>query len=253
MTYSNCKVTVITPCYNAEKFIADCINSVLTQTYQNWELLLIDDCSTDKTLSIIQAFSKEDERIKIYKTEFPSGGPSHPRNIGLRHAQGDFIAFLDADDLWLPNKLEEQINFAIKNNFSFIYSDYEKVSISGERNNRILRMKSQVTYADILHCCEIPCLTVFIKKSLIQKKIFREIGKEDYVLWLQILKSGYVAHNTQRVHALYRVNSISRSSNKFQMIYQQWVVLRDFEKIPLVKASYFLLSYTIKGLIKYLR
>lgn len=253
MAHSYHKVSVITPCYNAEKFIVDCINSVLTQTYQNWELLLIDDGSTDKTLDIIQSFSKRDERIKVFTTEFPSGGPSHPRNIGLSKASGDFIAFLDADDLWLPDKLEEQIYFAEKNNLSFIYSDYEKVSLNGERKKRILKMKAHVTYTDILHHCEIPCLTVLIKRELIQKKVFREIGKEDYVLWLQILKSGCIAYNTQKVHALYRTHSTSRSSNKFQMIYQQWVVLRDFEKIPIVKASYYLSSYIIKGLIKYLK
>ena len=253
MAHSYYKVSVITPCFNGEKYIADCVNSVITQTYQNWELLLVDDCSTDKTLEIIQAFSKKDKRIKVFSSEVPSGGPSHPRNIGLSKATGDFIAFLDADDLWLPNKLEEQINFVEKNNLSFIYSDYEKASSNGERKNRRLKMKSQVSYADILHCCEIPCLTVLIKRELIQKKVFREIGKEDYVLWLQILKSGHVAYNTQKVHALYRVNPSSRSSNKFQMIYQQWIVLRDFEKIPIFKAVYYLSSYVIKGLIKYLK
>lgn len=246
-------VSVITPCYNAEKFIDDCIQSVVSQTYHNWELLLIDDCSTDNTMEKILSYSKGDSRIKCFKTNKTSGGPAHPRNIGLSKVSGDFVAFLDADDVWLPNKLEEQVRFIIDNDLQFVYSDYEKISVEGIRSDRILRMPSTVTYDRLLKTCEIPCLTVLMRSSLVTNHLFTEVGKEDYLLWLQILKKGVTAFNTNKVHALYRQQTNSRSSKKIKMLYEQWVILRDFQKLSLVKSFYCWLYYIYKGMQKYIK
>ena len=246
-------VSIIVPCYNAEQYIDDCINSIIQQSYSRWELILIDDCSTDSTFEKINSFCRKDERIKIMRTKAPSGGPSHPRNLGLSMVRGDFVAFLDSDDMWLPTKLEEQIEFALLNNYDFVYSDYEKISHSGKRTNRILRMPSCQSYRDILGSCNIPCLTVLIRTKLIEHRLFRNVGKEDYLFWLHILKAGTVAHNTGKVHALYRENPKSRSSNKIKMVYEQWVILRDFQKIPLFFACYFLVTYVCRGFCKYIR
>ena len=246
-------VSVITPCYNAEIFIDDCIQSVLSQTYQNWELLVIDDCSTDSTMRKILDYSKKDKRIKCFKTIKTSGGPAHPRNIGLSNASGAFVAFLDADDMWLPNKLEEQVKFIIDHDLQFIYSNYEKISAEGKRSGRILRMSSVVTYDHLLKTCEIPCLTTLIRSSLVTNNLFKEVGKEDYLLWLQILKKGVTAFNTNKVHALYRQQTKSRSSEKIKMLYEQWVILRDFQKLSLIKALYCWFYYIYRGIQKYIR
>lgn len=246
-------VSIITPCYNADRYVDDCVLSVLSQTYKNWELILIDDCSTDKTPQKILKYCQQDKRIKFYTTEKRSGGPAHPRNIGISHASGDFIAFLDVDDLWLPNKLQEQIEYALSNNYEFVYSNYEKISFDGRRQERVLKMKYQVNYKDMLKTCEIPCLTVLISRQLIKNRLFKEIGKEDYLFWLEILKSGSVAHNTQKIHALYRQQVVSRSSNKLKMVYEQWVILRDFQKISFLQAVYYLLCYIFKGFKKYIK
>ena len=244
-------VSVIVPCFNAEKYIDQTIQSVIAQSYVNWELILVDDCSTDQTLKKIQKYSEEDNRIRVFTTDFQSGSPSNPRNIGLSVAKGELVAFLDADDIWLTNKLQEQVLFLQTNGYEFIYSDYEKIAENGERKNRVLRMKTSVSYSIMLGCCEIPCLTVLLKRNLLNHRLFKEIGKEDYLLWLEILRSGVSAYNTCKVHALYRERSSSRSANKFLMLYQQWVILRDFEKIPILKSLYFFIIYSIKGLKKF--
>ena len=246
-------VSIVTPCYNSENFIDDCIQSVLNQTYTDWELLIIDDCSTDSTYSKILSYSAKDSRIKVFRTSSPSGGPSHPRNIGITHARGEYISFLDSDDLWLPNKLSEQIRYIQKHNVHFVYANYEKITSSGIRSGRVVTLKSRVSYSQLLLSCEIPCLTALIDSFLIKQKLFRETGKEDYLFWLQILKSGVVAYNCGLPLALYREGHKSRSCNKLKMIFQQWVILRDFEKINFFRSCYCLLFYIVKGLKKYLK
>lgn len=246
-------VSIVVPCYNADKFISQTIESVIAQTYRNWELLVIDDCSTDKTSDIVLSYCQKDHRIKLYHTDTQSGGPSFPRNRGIQLSKGNLIAFLDADDIWLPNKLSEQVSFLLINDYDFVFSNYEKISENGSRNNRVVRMKSVVNYSMMLRSSEIPCLTVLLKKSLIKNKYFKAVGKEDYLLWLEILKKGGGhAYNTCKVHALYRERLNSRSSNKFLMLYQQWVILRDFERLNLFDAVYCLVTYMVRGIRKYM-
>lgn len=249
----NIIVSIITPCYNNKDTISETINSVINQTFTYWEMLIIDDCSIDGSDIIIQQYCNQDPRIKYLKTEKASGSPALPRNIGLNHAIGDYICFLDSDDCWLPTKLEDQIKFITKNNYDFIYSNYEKISFNGYRNHRIIRTKSNSNYYDNLKTCEIPCLTVLIKKGIINNTRFIHTPKEDYVFWLTILKKGIIAHNTNQVHALYRESNTSRSSNKKEMIKAQWFILRHYEKLNFIISLYYMITYIWYGLKKYLK
>lgn len=241
------------PTFNAEKTINDSIISVLNQNYKNWELLIIDDCSSDRTKEIIQEYVSIDKRIKLFSTDRPSGGPSTPRNIGIKNSQGKYIAFLDSDDIWLPNKLEEQLNFLLSNNYKFVYSNYEKISYEGKRNDRFIIVRNISTYNDTLKSCEIPCLTVLLDRYLIENRKFKNIGKEDYIMWLEILRDCNTAYNTGKIHALYREANNTRSSNKIKMIHQQWNVIRNIEKQNLIKSIYYLSTYLLKGYLKYLK
>lgn len=143
-------ISIITPCYNAVPFIAQTIESVLTQTYPYWEMLIVDDCSTDRSAEIIQTYVKRDLRIKYFRTDHPSGSPSLPRNIAMEQAQGEYIAFLDSDDAWLPSKLEEQVIFIRSGPYDFIYSDYEKMAWDGKRNQRLIRARRISSFWDTL-------------------------------------------------------------------------------------------------------
>ena len=247
-------ISVITPCYNGSEFIAECIESVIAQTFEYWEML-IDDCSTDNSAEIIKKYQKQDSRIKYLCTEKSSGSPAVPRNIGIDFARGEFLAFLDCDDLWLSNKLEQQFLFASLHDYPFVYSDYEKISHDGSRNGRILSMPAKVNYWDTLESCSIPCLTVLIKRSFIDNVRFRNTPKEDFVFWLEVLRrNGCYAYNTGSgniVNALYRVVRNSRSANKFLVISQQWFVLRKIESVKLVPAIYFMTTYILKGFRKF--
>lgn len=246
-------VSIITPCYNAALVISKTIESVIAQTYSNWELLVVDDCSTDNTLQVVEEYISKDVRVKLLKTNKASGSPAEPRNIGIKNARGVFLAFVDSDDVWLPNKLTEQLLFMEKKRCNFVYSNYEKISWDGARNNRILRVRKVSTYRNTLTCCEIPCLTVLLKRELIENRRFMKIGKEDYVLWLSILREGNVAYNSGKVHALYRESRNSRSGNKVKMIKEQWYVLRKIEKINVLQAIFCLIYYLFRGLFKYMK
>lgn len=246
-------VTVITPCFNAEKTIRQTIESVINQSFEKWEMIIVDDCSTDNAASIIKKFVESDSRIKYYKTNCPSGSPSLPRNIALNKARGKYIAFLDADDIWLPNKLKVQINFIEDHNYDFIYSDYEKISAEGIRKNRTIRMPKLSSFWDVIETCTIPCLTVLMTRKIIGSTRFKMIPKEDFEFWLCILKKDVKAYNTGSVLALYREQDKSRSSNKLEMIKSQWRILREIEGVKPIIAFYFMIKYVFYGLLKYIK
>lgn len=246
-------VSIITPCYNAASYIGETIESVLAQTYTNWEMLIVDDCSTDKSKETILSYIAKDDRIKYFKTITPSGSPAVPRNIGLDNSHGEYVAFLDADDLWLPEKLEKQVEYCIKSGDRFVYSDYEKIDLKGNKNNRLIKMPPKSTYWDVLETCTIPCLTVLIAKDLIGTHRFRSIPKEDFAFWLELLKQGEEAFNQGEVLALYREQPNSRSSNKFKMIRNQWYVLRRIERVKPLIAIYFMVTFLTHGLLKFLK
>lgn len=246
-------ISIIVPAYNAEHTINETIQSVLNQTFSDWELIIVDDCSTDNTSTIVHDYLYQDKRIKYFKTESASGGPAEPRNMGILNSLGRYMAFLDSDDVWLPNKLQEQLAFMVSHNYKFVYSDYEKMSYDGRRNNRVVRCRNISTYYNTLKSCEIPCLTVLVDGKIIKNRRFNNTGKEDYIMWLELLKDGNVAYNTQKVHALYREARNTRSSNKIKMICQQWNVIRKIEKQNVIKSIYFISLYLMKGFIKYIK
>ena len=143
-------VSIITPCYNAAATIRQTIESVLAQTYRNWEMLIVDNCSMDGSVSIIKEYARRDRRIRYLKTDRNSGSSAMPRNVGLDHASGDLVAMLDADDMWLPDKLTDQVVFMEKHHYDFVYSDYEKMASDGTRNGRVIRGRTVSTYRKTL-------------------------------------------------------------------------------------------------------
>jgi len=243
-------VSIITPCYNASQYISYTIDSVLKQTYPNWELIIVDDCSTDNSSDIIKQFISGDTRIKYFKTDNPSGSPVLPRNIGIEKATGRYIAFLDSDDIWLPTKLEEQLKLFKDDKTAVAFSNYEKMNEAGDRNQRIIIAPKETNYHNLLKGNVIGNLTGIYDTEKVGKVYCQDIRHEDYVLWLSILKKGYLAKNTNTVTALYRVRENSVSSNKLKILSWQWNILRNVEKISLPKAIYYYTNYAIKAFLK---
>ena len=243
----SCNVSIITPCYNASVYISQAILSVLSQTYPNWELIIVDDCSTDNSVDIIQNYARKDDRIKYFRTDKSSGSPTLPRNIGIEHAKGRYIAFLDSDDAWLPDKLEKQVKLFDDERVAIVFSDYEKMSEEGERNHRVVKAPHEVDYKHLLRGNVIGCLTAIYDTAKVGKMFFMQHTHEDYILWLSILKKGFVAVNTGTVEALYRVRRNSVSSNKLKVLSWQWDIYRNIEKTSLLKAMYYFAHYAYKA------
>jgi len=250
---NNQLVSIITPCYNSARYISQAIESVLAQTYQYWEMLIIDDCSTDGTVSIIKNYIKNDTRIKLLKTENNSGGPVKPRNIGIKNAQGRFIAFLDSDDKWLPSKLEKQINGFDNDEVAVVFSYYEKISGDNSlKKNRVITSPKSVTYAELLRGNCIGCLTAIYDTEKVGKCYFQLVGHEDYAFWLSVLRLGYVAHNTNTVEALYRTRSNSISKNKLKAAKWTWDIYRRTLRITFAQSIFYFSFYFFKAIQKYL-
>lgn len=183
-------VSIITPMYNSEKFIEATIKSVLNQTYQEWEMLIIDDCSTDNSPNIVKSYMQQDSRIKCIKTE-TNKGVSNARNLALSKATGQFIAFLDSDDQWNSSKLEKQVNFMLENDYVISFTSYELMDENDKKLNKVIKVPPNVDYKRLLKGNILGCLTVVIDKSKLDFEIrMSGVRHEDYVLWLSILKKG---------------------------------------------------------------
>ncbi|WP_370477441.1 glycosyltransferase family 2 protein [Tamlana flava] len=233
-------VSVITACYNSEKHISEAINSVLNQTYQNWEMLLVDDCSSDNTIFVIEKFQKKDARIKLFQLTKNSGA-GITRNKAIKEAQGRFIAFLDSDDRWLPQKLERQIDFMLKNEYRLSHTAYEIIENSGKSTNKIINPKAVLNYQDMLYSNKIGCLTAIFDQSKLGKVYLPIIRKrQDYGLWLKILKTGARAYSLPEVLAQYRKTENSISQNKLKLMKWNWKLFREVEHLSILKSMYYL-------------
>ena len=185
-------VSIVTPTYNCGKFITETIESVIGQTYKNWEMIIVDDCSKDNTQEIVKKYLKNDKRIKYIKFE-KNQGAAIARNTAIREAKGRYIAFLDSDDLWSKDKLEKQINFMKKNSYSFTCTAYEQIDENNNLLNKIIRPKIKADYNRILLDCPVGNSTVMYNVDELGKFEVPNIRKRnDDALWLQILKKEHI-------------------------------------------------------------
>ncbi len=204
-------VSVIMPSYNTADYIADSIKSVISQTYQNWELIIVDDCSTDNTDDIVSYFS--DNRIKYMKNK-KNMGAAATRNRALREAKGEWIAFLDSDDLWLPNKLEKQINFMKSNGYVFSYHNYEKIDENNENLNVIVTGPKLITRKEMYNYCYPGCLTFMYNVKIIGLLQIKNISKNnDYAMHLKLCKKANCYLLDENL-AKYRIRKKSISHDK---------------------------------------
>lgn len=243
-------VSIITPVFNSEKYIRQCIESVLAQTHTNWEHILVDDCSSDQSEAVIRSYQKEDSRIKYHKLEKNSGA-GVARNKAIEQATGNFIAFLDSDDLWHPEKLEKQVHFMQKNGYHFTFTSYDMVDEAGNTMSKVLKAKKRVSYESALYKNPIGCLTVMYDVGYFGKQYMPAIRKrQDYALWLKLLKKGD-AFGLDEILSSYRTGNQSISSNKFKLIKYEWKIYREQEGLSLGKSIFYLFSAIIIKLKSY--
>lgn len=249
--YEDGLVSIITPAYNAAAYIAETIESVLVQTYLNWEMLIANDCSKDNTAEIVQSYAKKDKRINLINLK-QNSGTAIARNAAIQNAKGRYIAFLDSDDLWKEEKLQKQIEFMQQNGYAFTFTSYEHFKEIKENTQNQVQIPKSLNYNQALKGNQIGCLTVMLDRKHIQNIHFTTQRHEDYILWLNILKQGVTAHGIQESLALYRTgNSKSISGNKLQSALWTWKVYRESQKLSVVKSMYYMWFYVVNGLKKH--
>lgn len=243
-------VSIITPSFKSERFISQTIETVLAQTYQDWELIIVDDVSPDNSNEIIDEYCKKDIRIKLIKLQTNSG-PAVARNKAINQAKGRYIAFLDADDLWKAEKLEKQIIFMQEKDCALCYSNYEIMSEQGVLKNKLIKPPLKLSYRDLLKTNYIGCLTAIYDTKKVGKIYMPLISKrQDYGLWLKILKKTDFAYCVEESLAIYRVMSTSVSSNKYKLLKYNYLLFRKHEGFSSLKSFYYLLWNILFKILK---
>ena len=243
-------VSIITPSYNSSRFISESISSVIKQTYSNWELLIVDDKSTDNSKEIILSFSCNEQRIKPFFLD-KNIGPAQARNFGIRRSKGRYIAFLDSDDIWLSNKLKDQLLFMQNNDIAFSYTSYQRISEDGLTKYNTIKAPKFMSYSSYLKNTIIGCLTVIIDKDKTGSFLMPDISSShDMALWLLIMKRGFNAYGLDENLASYRITSNSNTSNKIKSIKDVWRVYRNIEQLNLFYSLWCFLNYLFHAIKK---
>ena len=244
-------VSIITPVFNSERFIEETIDSVLGQTCVNWELILVDDCSTDHSPELIKNYTQMDKRIKYIRLERNMGAAA-ARNRGLEAANGRYVAFVDADDLWMPDKLIKQLTLMKEKNVGFTFTAIEMI----DENDNIVKAKRPVVpvidYKFLLSNTMIACSSVVLDREMTGKFQMPDVRKgQDFATWLMLLRSGLLAYGIDRTLVRYRLVEGSISSNKFGALKRTWKIYREQEHFNILRSAYYFSLYALHALKKY--
>lgn len=229
----NGMVSVITPTYNCGRFIGETIESVIAQTYSNWEMIIVDDCSVDNTKIVVKQYQNQDSRIKYYCLE-KNSGPAVARTKAMELAEGQYIAFIDSDDLWLKDKLTKQIKFMQDNDYAFSNTSYQHMDESGNMLDKVLTVIPKTDYNRLLLDCPVGNSTVIYDVSKMGKFKVPDIRKRnDDALWLAMLKKEKYIYGLPEILMRYRLRTNSVSSNKWSLIKYTWQLYRDIEHLSI--------------------
>ena len=238
-------VSIITPTYNCGKFIAETIESVLNQTYTCWEMIIVDDCSSDNTREIAMTYMEKDPRIRYYCLESNSGA-AVARTKAMELADGEYMAFLDSDDLWVEDKLKKQISFMVENHCDFSCTAYEQIDEQGKTLDRIIKTIKKVDYNRLLLDCPVGNSTVMYHVGHMGKFRVPDIRKRnDDALWLQMLKKEKYIWGMPDVLMKYRIRQNSISSNKLKVIKYHSILYRDIEHLSVFRSVFHIVYWCI--------
>ena len=238
-------ISVIIPSYYSENYIGECIRSIQKQTYKNWELIIVDGLSKDSTVEIVQKYQNRDNRLKLIMNP-DDNGPAQARSKGIKISNGEYIAFIDSDDTWLPEKLEKQLKFMLQNDYKFSFTRYKKVYRDGTLSKSSLGGHKENTYKQYLRRRGIANSTVMINKICIDNEILNTCSKshgEDTLWWLLIMKKGFNAYALQEILTLYRVVDGSLSSKVMNNQLTVWHSYRNELKLTFFEAAFYYVGY----------
>lgn len=243
--------SIITPCYNASAYLKICIESVRQQSCQGWEMIIVDDASTDDSLAIAREYQQIDPRVRVIALT-TNCGVVGARNAALEQASGRYIAFLDSDDRWLPRKLEVQLEALTSSGAAVCYSSYYSIDATGQRTG-IFQAPAQTDYQRLLRGNCIGNLTGIYDASQLGKESFQLVGHEDYAMWLSLLRRAGRAVGVRECLAEYRLGHGSLSANKLRAASWAWNIYRNVEGLPLWRAAYCFGFYAARAAFKYKR
>lgn len=243
-------ISIIMPAYNCEKYISEAVVTVIRQTYVNWELIVIDDGSSDNTTNILKKIENNDDRIQIYLNE-ENQGVSYTRNKGVSLAKGEWIAFLDSDDLWTAEKLQKQIELVEKEEADFLFTGSSFIDEAGNYFKGTFEVPQYVSYKSLKTHNVISCSSVLLKKKLLKDiKMERDDMHEDYAVWLRILRKGIIAHGVNEPLLIYRISPNSKSGNKLKTVKMTYKVFR-FIGYSQVNSTYYMFRHLLGSVKKY--
>ena len=250
---ANRKVSIVTPCFNSSATINETYESICAQEHPNWEWLVTDDNSSDSTLTILQGFAAYDPRVRVFQNQ-RNRGAGATRNTSIGNASGEYIAFLDADDLWKPKKLSRQLKFMEDNKIAFCFTPFEVMDDAGVTNGKVIDKGAPQTlaYKDLLFKkATLGCSTVMIdQRQVIDVKMPKQRTGQDYVTWLSILKRGTRAHLFSESLTYYRIRPGSLSRNKLKKAQEQWRIYREVEGLSMYYSFFCFCSYSYRALVR---
>ena len=242
-------VSIIMPAFNCEDFIGTTLDSVINQSYKNWEVIIVDDCSTDNTVDVVQEYIKKDNRIKYHKLEKNSGA-AVARNKAVDLASGKYMAFLDSDDVWFPEKLTKQIGFMEENDYGFTCTSYTKIDEQGQYLNRTIVAQTKRDYDGVLKTCPGNSTVIYNAEKLGKFKIPDIKKRNDYVMWLQVIKKEKYLYGIVEPLGSHRIRTEGISSNKKSLVGYHWKVYREIENLSLLKSSYLIVYWVMATVFK---
>lgn len=246
-----CLVSVIMPAHNVERFVGQAIGSVAGQTYENWELIVVDDASTDATHDVVSKAIVGEPRASLVTNE-KNLGVALTRNRGISLAKGTYVALLDSDDYWLPGKLEAQVELAERTHADMVYCSYSMVDENGTSVCEDFLVPERATFDSMLSQSVISCSTALLRKASLPEGPFPTgLQHEDLALWLTMLKNGCTAYGTPEVLACYRQVAGSRASNKLESAKGRWYILREYLGLPVAQCTRAMGRYAALGIQKY--
>ncbi|MBI9100221.1 MAG: glycosyltransferase family 2 protein [Spirochaetaceae bacterium] len=249
------KVSIITPIYNGADFIEDTALCLAKQTFTDYEWVVIDDCSTDDTKEVLQRLSDNDKRIKLVFLQ-KNSGPIVARNKGMDDASGRFIAFLDADDIWVPEKLEKQLAFMEENQTALSFTSFRKIDLEGNITSRFrIPVPRKVNYAKLIESNCIPASSAMFDREIVgemRQDSSKIISKDDFFFWLEMLKVCHTAMGMKEDLFRLRIHKKSITNDKLEMARRHWKMYREVFHFSVLKSLRYYIIYSIKGLAKYL-
>lgn len=243
-------VSIIMPAYNAEKNISYAIDSIISQTYKYWELVVVNDCSTDNTLKIVEEKYSKEDRIKIYTLD-KNSGVAKARNYGFDQAEGRYLAFLDTDDIWEKEKLSKQIDFMQNEGHYFTCTQYKIIDENGKLTEKKYIPPKEITFDKQLRGSRIGCLTVVIDRYITGEFYMPNLGHEDYLTWVNLIREFGPVYTLEQPLGYYRLSEKGISSNKFKAAKWQYLIYRKNLGLGILKSIYYFMNYSIRGLFKY--